>query len=130
MLKQISHVGIAVKNLEQATDFFRSAFHVEASAPIAGGDILVSMVQVGNCSIELMQPRGNEGVVARFLKKRGEGVHHICFEVDDIASELESLKAFGVEPVKEPATGAEGLSAFLYPRGTFGVLIELVQKER
>ena len=88
------------------------------------------MVQVGNCSIELMQPRGNEGVVARFLKKRGEGVHHICFEVDDMASELESLEAFGLEPVKEPAPGAEGLSAFLYPRGTFGVLIELVQKER
>jgi methylmalonyl-CoA/ethylmalonyl-CoA epimerase len=129
MIKQISHIGIATKNLEQATDLFRSAFHVEASAPIAGGDILVSMVQVGNCSIELMQPRGNEGVVARFLKKRGEGIHHICFEVDDIASELKSLKAFGLEPVKEPAPGAEGLSAFLYPRGTFGVLIELVQKD-
>lgn len=130
MIKQISHIGIAVKNLEHATDFFHSAFHVEASAPIAGGDILVSMVQVGNSNIELMQPQGNEGVVARFLEKRGEGIHHICFEVDDIASELESLKAFGLEPVKEPSPGAEGLSAFLYPRDTYGVLIELVQKER
>jgi len=130
MIKQISHLGIAVKDLEEAREFYRSVLGLESSDPIIGGDgtIKVSMVEVGNTLIELLQPIGNEGVVAKFLEKRGEGFHHICYEVDDIDTEITALKAAGMEILGEPRPGAEGMSVFLHPRGTHGVLIELVEK--
>ena len=131
MIKQISHLGIAVKDLEEAREFYRSVLGLESSDPIIGGDgtIKVSMVEVGNTLIELLQPIGNEGVIAKFLEKRGESFHHICYEVDDINAEITSLKAAGMEILGEPRPGAEGMSVFLHPRGTHGVLVELVEKE-
>ena len=131
MIKQISHLGIAVKDLEEAREFYRSVLGLESSDPIIGGDgtIKVSMVEIGNTLIELLQPIGNEGVIAKFLEKRGEGFHHICYEVDDINAEITSLKAAGMEILGEPRPGAEGMSVFLHPRGTHGVLVELVEKE-
>ncbi|UCC41641.1 MAG: methylmalonyl-CoA epimerase [Candidatus Aminicenantes bacterium] len=130
MIKKVSHLGMAVKNLEEAREFYRSAFGLESSDPIIGGDgtLRVSMVDVGNTLIELLQPIGNEGVVAKFLEKRGEGFHHICYEVDDINAEIASLKAAGLEILGEPKPGAEGMAVFLHPRGTYGVLVELVEK--
>ncbi|MBA7482698.1 Ethylmalonyl-CoA/methylmalonyl-CoA epimerase [subsurface metagenome] len=131
MIKQISHLGIAVKNLEEAREFYRSVFGLESSDPIigGGGTIKVSMVEVGGVLIELLQPAGNEGVMAKFLEKRGEGFHHICYEVEDINAEIASLKAAGIEVLGEAKPGAEGMSVFLHPRGTHGVLVELVEKE-
>ena len=131
MIRQISHLGIAVKDLEEAREFYRSILGLESSDPIIGGDgtIKVSMVEIGNTLIELLQPIGNEGVIAKFLEKRGEGFHHICYEVDDINAEVSSLKAAGMEVLGEPRPGAEGMSVFLHPRGTHGVLVELVEKE-
>jgi len=132
MIKQISHLGIAVKNLEEAREFYRSVFRLESSDPIVGGDgtIKVSMVKVSNVLIELLQPIGSEGIMAKFLEKRGEGFHHICYEVDDINAEIASLKAADIEVLGEPRPGAEGMSVFLHPRGTHGVLVELVEKEQ
>ena len=131
MIKQISHLGMAVKDLEEAREFYRSVFRLESSDPIIGGDgtIKVSMVGVGNTLIELLQPIGSEGVMAKFLEKRGEGFHHICYEVDDVNTEIASLKASGIEVLGEPRPGAEGMSVFLHPQGTHGVLIELVEKK-
>jgi methylmalonyl-CoA epimerase len=131
MLKQISHLGIAVKDLEEAREFYRSVFGLESSEPIIGGDgaINVSMVEVGGVLIELLQPVGNEGVMAKFLEKRGEGIHHICYEVEDINAEIALLKAAGIEVLGEVKPGAEGMSVFLHPRGTHGVLVELVEKK-
>lgn len=131
MIKKISHLGMAVKDLEEARDFYRSAFRLESSDPIVGGDgtIKVSMVKVGDILIELLQPIGSEGVMAKFLEKRGEGFHHICYEADDIQEEMASLKASGIEVLGEPKPGAEGMSVFLHPRGTHGVLVELVEKK-
>lgn len=131
MLNHISHIGVCVKNLEQAMEFYRSAFQASPSPPMrgGGGNMKISMVEVGDACIELMQPVGSEGVVAKFLERRGEGVHHVCFEVDDIESALRLLKARGLEVVGNPVIGVEGLSAFLHPKGTYGVLIELVQKK-
>ena len=132
MIKQISHLGIAVKNLEEARKFYRSVFGLESSEPIIGGDgtIKVSMVEIGHILIELLQPIGSEGVMAKFLEKRGEGFHHICYEVDDINSEIASLKAAGIDVLGEPKPGAEGMSVFLHPKGTHGVLVELVEKKQ
>jgi len=131
MIKQISHLGMAVKDLEEAREFYRSAFGLESSEPITGSDgtIKVSMVKVGYILIELLEPVGSEGVMAKFLEKRGEGFHHICYEVDDINSEITSLKKTGIEVLGEPKPGAEGMSVFLHPRGTHGVLFELVEKK-
>ena len=131
MIKQISHLGMAVKDLEEAREFYRNVLGLESSDPIIGGDgtIKVSMVKIGNAVIELLQPLGREGVVAKYLEKRGEGFHHICYEVDDINAEIISLQASGMEILGEPKPGAEGMSVFLHPRMTHGVLVELVEKE-
>jgi len=132
MIKQISHLGIAVNDLEEAREFYRSVFKLESSEPILGaqGTIKVSMVKVGNVLIELLQPLGKESVVAKFLERRGEGFHHICYEVDDIKTAIASLKSAGMEILGEPRPGAEGLSVFLHPKKTHGVLVELVEKKK
>ncbi|GAG13798.1 unnamed protein product [marine sediment metagenome] len=131
MIKKISHLGMAVKDLEKAREFYRSVFRLESSDPIFGGNgtIKVSMVKVGNTLIELLQPIGSEGIMVKFLEKRGEGFHHICYEVDDINEEIVSFKAAGIEVLGEPRPGAEGMSVFLHPKGTHGVLVELVEKK-
>ena len=131
MIKEVSHLGMAVKDLEEAREFYRSVFGLESSDPIIGGDgmIRISMVRVGSTLIELLQPIGNEGVMAKFLEKRGEGFHHICYEVEDIQAEIASIKAAGLEVLGEPKPGAEGMSVFLHPRGTHGVLVEFVEKK-
>lgn len=132
MIKKISHLGIAVKDLKEAREFYRRIFKLDSSEPIIGGDgtIKVSMVKVGDVLIELLQPIGSKGVMAKFLEKRGEGFHHICYEVDDIKAEIASLKVSGMEVLSEPKPGAEGMSVFLHPRGTHGVLVELVEKKK
>jgi methylmalonyl-CoA epimerase len=131
MIKKISHLGMAVKDLEKVRKFYRSIFKLDSSEPIIGGNgtIRVSMVKVGEVLIELIEPIGNEGVMAKFLEKRGEGFHHICYEVDDIHAAVSSLKASGLDVLGEPKPGAEGMSMFLHPRGTHGVLMEFVQKD-
>lgn len=132
MIKKISHLGVAVKDLEEAREFYRTVFDLESADPIVGvdGTIKVSMVPLDNAIIELLQPIGNEGVMAKFLEKHGEGFHHICYEVDDINSEITSLKSKGIEVLGQPRPGAEGMSVFLHPRGTHGILVEFVEKEK
>lgn len=131
MIKQISHLGFAVHDLEKSREFYRTVFGLESSDPIVAGDgsLRVSMVTVGNAVIELLEPIGDQGVIAKFLKKKGEGFHHICYDVDDIYAEIENVKAKGLDVLGEPKPGAEGMSAFLHPRGTQGVLVEFVQKD-
>jgi methylmalonyl-CoA epimerase len=131
MIKKISHLGIAVKDLEEAREFYRSVLRLESEDPIIGGDgtLRVSMVNAGNVIVELLEPIGDQGVIAKFLEKRGQGIHHICYEVDDIKAEVEVLRSKGMEILGEPKPGAEGMSVFLHPRNTHGVLVELVEKE-
>jgi methylmalonyl-CoA epimerase len=131
MIKGISHLGVAVKDLGKSRDYYRSVFGLESSDPIIGGEgtIQVSLVSVGNTIIELLQPIGPEGVMARFLEKRGEGFHHICYEVDDIQAAIAAVKSKGLEVLGEPKPGAEGMTAFLHPRDTHGILVEFVEKE-
>lgn len=130
MIKAISHLGLAVRDLKQARDFYRTVFGLESSEPIVGGGgtVRVSMIELENSVVELLEPTGDKGAVARFLEKNGEGIHHVCYEVDDILAEIETLKSRGLQPLSEPVEGAEGLSMFFHPKGTHGVLVELVQK--
>ena len=130
MIKRISHLGMAVKDLAESRRFYETVFGLKTSEPIVGGGgtIQVSMIKVGEVHIELLQPEGSEGVMAKFLEKRGEGFHHICYEVNDIYAEIEKLKAAGMDILGEVMDGVEGPSVFIHPRGTHGVLIELVEK--
>ncbi len=131
MLKGVNHTGIAVKNLDEAIKVYTEALGAELgeihNAPEAG--MRAAMVSVGGDLLELIEPVGTGGVIARFIESRGEGIHHICVEVDDIRKTLASLSEKGVRLIDtEPRQGIEGLVAFIHPRSMNGVLIELVEK--
>ena len=101
---------------------------VKAKPPVTEGDMKVVMLPLGDILVELIAPIGDQGVMAKFLEKRGEGLHHVCFEVDDIYLAVEELAAKGIELVdKEPREGAEGKIVFLHPKSTHGALTEIVQ---
>lgn len=130
MIKAISHLGVAVRSLEESREFYKKVFGLESSDPItgAGGTVKVSMIELENAAVELLEPVGDKGAVAKFLAKHGEGIHHVCYEVDDIRKEIDELKSRGLQPLGEPVDGAEGLSVFFHPKDTRGMLVELVQK--
>ena len=131
-LTDIDHVGIAVRDPTAATTFSR----LLATNPTAPSDRPTDSVRV--CflppeppNLELLTPLGaaSDGPVERFLERRGEGFHHVCFAVDDLAAELQRLTAAGFEPIDAaPREGHAGLVAFLHPRTTHGVLVELLQR--
>ena len=131
MIKKISHLGIAVRDLAESRKFYEEVFELPTSDPIVGGGgtIHVSMIPVGDVHVELLQPAGTEGVMAKFLEKRGEGFHHICYEVEDIHAEIDRMKTEGMEILGEVMDGVEGPSVFLHPKKTHGVLVELVEKK-
>ena len=129
MIKKISHIGVAVDNLQEARSFFREAFNLTASEQENFGDLLFSFIPMEGTDLELLQSTEPEGQIAKFIQKRGQGIHHIALEVDDIQGELDRLKARGVTLINEkPYLNAhQELVAFIHPKSTFGVLIELIQ---
>jgi len=103
-------------------------FGAQAKPPITEGDMKIVMIPLGDILVELIAPAGDRGVMAKFLERRGEGLHHLCFEVENIHSAMKELAAEGMELIdKEPREGAEGKIAFLHPKSTYGVLTEIVQ---
>ncbi len=127
--KGLDHVAIAVKDLEAAIDFYSEAFglsltHVET---VEDQQVRTAIFGEGMGRIELICPTAPDTGVARFLEKRGEGLHHICIEVEDIDDALFALKARGTRLIDEvPKVGAGGARiAFIHPKGTHGVLTEL-----
>ncbi len=132
MIKKISHIGLAVENLEKASSFFSELLEHPVSEKEGFGELLFSFVDFQDTNIELLQSTTPQGDIAKFLQKRGQGVHHISFEVDHIQEELDRLKAKGIALIHEkPYLNAHrDLVAFLHPKATFGVLIELVEKKR
>ncbi len=131
MIKKINHIAIVVPQLEEGMGFWVNALglslkHVE-SVPEQGVD--VAFIPVGESSIELLQPVDPASGVARYLEKRGPGIHHICFEVDDIEATLTQLKTLNVPLINDkPTVGLDGRKyAFIHPKGTGGVLVELYE---
>lgn len=127
---KVHHIGIAVKSLERE-DFWRDFLNLEAEEhkEIPDQKVKIAFIPVGETKIELLEPMG-EGSVSKFIEKRGEGIHHIAIEVDDIQAVLSSMKKAGVTLInEEPQKGAEGLIAFVHPKSTGGILLELVQPE-
>jgi methylmalonyl-CoA/ethylmalonyl-CoA epimerase len=132
MIKKLSHVGVAVTNLEQSMKLFSRLFpdvSIEIEE-VADQHVKVCLFRLGGASIELTEATTPGSPIAKFIKKRGEGVHHLSFEVDDIRAELDRLKSEGFQLIDEqPRRGAGGYwIAFLHPKSTNGVLIEISQK--
>jgi methylmalonyl-CoA epimerase len=129
---KIHHVGIAVRSLEEAAKRFGGLLGLERGdqydLPEFGVKAL--FLPVGEGNLELLEPMGEGSTVASFLEKRGEGMHHICFEVEDIEKSLADFAAQGAKLIDEkPRRGAGGhLVAFVHPKSTHGVLVELKQK--
>jgi methylmalonyl-CoA/ethylmalonyl-CoA epimerase len=130
-MKKIEHIGIAVKDIDQSNALFASLFgkaHYKIEDVESEG-VKTSFFQSGPNKIELLQATNDNSPIAKFIEKKGEGMHHIAFAVDDIESEIERLKAEGFEMIHNlPKKGADNkLIAFLHPKSTNGVLIELCQ---
>ncbi|MGB8643999.1 MAG: methylmalonyl-CoA epimerase [Anaerolineae bacterium] len=132
MLTRIDHIGIAVQNIQDALTFFQDALGVqlERIESEEGGRTDVAFLPVGESDVELVEPQDTDSGLAKYLAKRGEGIHHICFEVDDIQAALARLKVHGAQLIDEtPRTNARGQQyAFIHPKSAHGVLIELYQK--
>jgi len=131
-MKKIEHIGIAVKDLEISNKVFAALFgkaHYKIEIVESEG-VITSFFESGPNKIELLQALNEESPIARFIEKKGEGIHHIAFSVDDIEKELQRLKNEGFELIhKTPKNGADNkLIAFLHPKSTNGVLIELCQE--
>jgi methylmalonyl-CoA/ethylmalonyl-CoA epimerase len=133
MFVGMDHVGVAVKNLDEAIIIYRDAlgFKLEGIHVLTERKLKVALISLGGqTQIELLQPLDNTSTVANFLETRGEGIHHFAVKVEDIEGVLAELKRKGVSLIDEtPKAGAEGKKiAFIHPKSTKGVLLELVEK--
>ena len=129
---KIEHIGIAVKTLQNANDLFKKLFntsHYKVEG-VASEGVMTSFFKVGDTKVELLEATSEDSPIAKFIEKRGEGIHHIAFEVTDIFAEMKRLESEGFTLLnKEPKAGADNkLICFLHPKGTNGVLIELCQE--
>jgi methylmalonyl-CoA epimerase len=131
MIKKIDHIAIVVRSIGEALQAYRGALGLELAdvKEMPEDAVRVAFLPVGESEIELVEPLANNSGVAKLLEKQGEGLHHICLEVDDIKAALQDLATKGVQLIDEqPRQGAHGLVAFLHPKSTHGVLIELIEK--
>ncbi len=132
MLQQVEHIGIAVKDLATSNEVFAKIFgvaHYKIEA-VASENVNTSFFKVGTTKIELLEATAPESAIAKFIEKRGEGIHHLAFEVADIHAEMQRLENEGFTLLnKTPKRGADNkLVCFLHPKGTNGVLVELCQE--
>lgn len=131
MRVELDHVGIAIEALDQALGFFRDqlGLHLEESEEVASQRVRAHFLRAGDPKLELLEATQPDSTIAKYVARRGPGLHHIAFRVDDIHQALAELKARGVRLIDEaPRPGAEGaLVAFIHPSATHGVLVELKQ---
>lgn len=128
----LEHIAIAVQNLDTAAPFWKQVLklHHQGQARVEDQGVTTDIYDTGRGKVELLEPLDENSPVARFLAKRGPGIHHLCLEVDDITSFIKELKAANVNVIYDPPrVGAEDcLVTFIHPRSTGGVLVELVQQ--
>ncbi|MDR3227349.1 MAG: methylmalonyl-CoA epimerase [Prevotellaceae bacterium] len=130
-ISHIEHLGIAVKSLEQAIPYYEEILGLKCYSveEVADQKVKTAFFKVGQTKIELLEPTSPESTIAKFIEKRGEGVHHVAFAVDSVQKSLDEVAAKGVQLIdKAPRGGAEGLNiAFLHPKSTIGVLTEFCE---
>ena len=131
-MKRIEHIGIAVKNIETSNELFTKLFNIPPykSENVESEGVMTSFFKINATKIELLEATNPESAIAKFIEKKGEGIHHIAFEVSDILAEMQRLENEGFTLLnKSPRRGADNkLVCFLHPKGTNGVLIELCQE--
>ena len=130
-ISQIEHIGIAVKNLEESIKYYEEVFGLKCYSieEVKDQKVRTAFFKVGQTKIELLESTEPDGPIGKFIEKKGEGVHHIAFAVEDIQNQLNNVKEKGIQLIDEkPRKGAEGLNiAFLHPKSTHGVLTELCE---
>lgn len=133
-MNKIEHIGIAVKNITKSNELFKKLFNAEhyKTESVDSEGVITSFFKMGNSKIELLEAMSPDSPIAKFIEKKGEGIHHIAFDVSDIVQEMKRLEAEGFQLInKEPKSGADNkLVCFLHPKSTNGVLIELCQERR
>ena len=132
ILTEIDHVAIAVRDLDAAVDFYQRAFgaQVHHREVVDSDGVEEALIKVADSYIQLTAATRDDSPVAKYLEKKGEGLHHIGYRVDDCGAALEAMVAAGATPIdKAPRPGSRGTTvAFVHPKGAFGTLIELVQE--
>jgi methylmalonyl-CoA/ethylmalonyl-CoA epimerase len=130
-VKQVNHVAVVVDNMDKALSFWRDALGLELQGlrEVSAEKSQVAFLPLPGSEVELVQPTTDDSGIAKYLAKRGPGMHHLCLEVDDIEGMMSQLKAKGVRLInEEPRTAADGKKyAFVHPESTSGVLVELYQ---
>lgn len=133
MVTKIDHIGIAVKNLDEALKFYEEVLGIKCvgTEVVEEQKVKTAFLPIGDTEVELLEATDDDSPIAKFIEKRGEGIQHIAYRVDDIEKALEEVKAKGIRLIDEkPRKGAGGAKiAFLHPKSTYGVLIELCERE-
>lgn len=133
MVNKIDHIGIAVKNLDEALSFYENILGLKAAGTevVEEQKVKVAFLPVGDSEVELLESTEEDGPVAKYIAKNGEGVQHIAYKVDDVEAAIAEMKEKGIRMIDEkPRYGAGGAKiAFCHPKSTFGVLIELTQRD-
>jgi len=127
-IEKIEHIGIAVKSIKGAMKFYGDVLNLDLSEiiDVPNRKLRMAFIELSGTKLELLESMGEGSVIDKFIQKKGEGIHHICFEVEDFDKAVSELKDKKVEFVDEPRIGAEGKKiVFLQPKNAFGVLIEL-----
>ena len=130
MIKKVHHVGIVVREMEQAMRFYRDmlGLHVHKLETIQDQGVKAALLTLGDSEIELLEPIVPDNGVARYLESRGEGLHHVCFQVDDVDRDLDALRRREIELIDQtPRIGLAGRICFLHPKAMDGTLVELCQ---
>ena len=131
-MNNVDNIGLAVKSIDKSIQYYIETLGLKLLAieEVVSQNVRVAFIDAGNIKLELLEPLSEEGPVANFLKKRGEGVHHIAFGVTDIRTRMAELEEKGVQLLQdEPKSGAGGAEvAFLHPKSSYGVLYELCEK--
>ena len=130
MLKKIHHVGVVVPDLDKAMSLWRDllGLHFTKSQTVQDQGVKAALLKVGESEIELLEPLSPDNGVGKFLARRGGGLHHVCFETEDVERELDGAKAKGIQLIdQKPRPGLAGMICFLHPKATRGVLVEYAQ---
>lgn len=132
IVKKIDHIGVAVRSLDEALPFYvnQLKLQLEAIEEVESEQVKVAFLKIGESRIELLEPLSNESAIAKFIEKRGEGIHHVALGVDDIQSRINELKVQGIQFIQDsPKKGAGGANiAFIHPKSAHSVLVELCEK--
>lgn len=132
-LNYIEHIGIAVKNIDEAIRYYEDVLGLKCYSieEVTDQKVKTAFFQVGQTKIELLESTSPDGPIGKFIEKKGEGIHHIAFSVNNLQDQLNEASSKGIQLIdQQPRKGAEGLDiAFLHPKSTFGVLTELCEKK-